>query len=147
MTNESLLDEKVHMFDTAASVKPIVNATQSLEVPKGLALDPSFLDSQELFGKITAKFLQQNNAMSSESNFLNTFQGNGDLHHASSGGIQTSYDVSKGNVTEARKASNVVADSAPDLVKGICNNMGLESAVSTQSGAEHIYIPEDNNKD
>ena len=134
------------MFDSAASMKPIVNATQSLEVRKGQALDPSFLDSQELFGKVTAKVLQHNNAMSSESHFLNTFQGNGDLHHASSGGIETSYDVSKGNVTEARKASNVVADSAPEFVKGVCNTMGLESAVSTQSGAEHVHIPEDNNK-
>ena len=141
-----MLDEKVHMFDSAASMKPIVNATQSLEVRKGQALDPSFLDSQELFGKVTAKVLQHNNAMSSESHFLNTFQGNGDLHHASSGGIETSYDVSKGNVTEARKASNVVADSAPEFVKGVCNTMGLESAVSTQSGAEHVHIPEDNNK-
>ena len=55
--SQSLLDEKVHMFDSAASVKPILQATQSLEVPKGQALDPTFMDSHELFGKITAKVL------------------------------------------------------------------------------------------
>ena len=69
---------------------------------------------------------------------------NHDLHHASSGGmIETSYDVSNGGATEVRKTSNnEVADSAPDFAKGVCNTMGLESAVSTQSGAELVQIPE-----